>query len=60
MYRLSRSAQNVPQVLRYLLLDEVIHWLIFYDHRRLHSTLGYVSPMRLEGNWNAGQPKKAA
>ena len=27
---------------------------------RLHSTLHYVSPMRSEENWHAGQSKKAA
>ena len=25
--------------------DEVIQWLRFYNYRRLHSTLGYLSPM---------------
>ena len=25
-------------------MDEVIDWLTFYNHHRLHSTLGYVSP----------------
>ena len=41
-------------------MDEVIDWLRFYNHRRLNSTLGYVSPMQFEENWHAGQAKKAA
>ena len=41
-------------------MDEVIDWLTFYNHRRLHSTLGYISPMKYEENWRAGQAKKAA
>jgi len=27
-------------------MDEVIDWMTFYNHRRLHSTLAYVSPMQ--------------
>ena len=41
-------------------MDEVIDWLTFYNHRRLHSTLEYVSPMRFGANWQAGQARKAA
>ena len=28
-----------------------IDWLRFYYHRRLHSTLGYLSPMAFEKKW---------
>ena len=41
-------------------MDEVIDWLTFYNHRRLHSTLGYISPMQFEKNWFAAQLKDAA
>jgi len=36
-------------------MDEVIDWLNFYNHKRLHSTLGYVSPMTFEQRWTATQ-----
>jgi transposase InsO family protein len=41
-------------------MDEVIDWLTFYNHRRLHSTLGYISPMQFEKTWFAAQLKDAA
>jgi transposase InsO family protein len=41
-------------------MDEVIDWMTFYNHRRIHSTLGYVSPMQFEQSWLAVQLKKAA
>jgi putative transposase len=41
-------------------MDEVVSWLTFYNHRRLHSSLGYVSPMQFEQRWHAAQRKDAA
>ena len=41
-------------------MNEVIDWLTFYNQRRLHSTLGYISPMQFEKNWFAAQFKNAA
>jgi transposase InsO family protein len=34
-------------------MDQVIDWMTFHNHRRIHSTLGYVSPMQFEKSWNA-------
>lgn len=41
-------------------MDEVIDLLTLYNHRRLQSTLGYISPMKFEANWHAGQVGEAA
>lgn len=41
-------------------MNEVIDWMSFYYHRRLHSTLDYVSPMQFEQRWRADQEKQAA
>jgi glutamate dehydrogenase (NADP+) len=35
-------------------------WIAFYNHSRLHSTLGYLSPMQFEQRWLAAQHKTAA
>jgi len=41
-------------------MDEVVDWMGFYNHRRLHSTLNYVSPMQFEQGWLVDQEKRAA
>ncbi len=38
----------------------VMDWIAFYNHRRLHSSLGYLSPMQCEHRWYEAQRKKAA
>ena len=38
--------------------DETIAWLLCYNKARLHSTLAYVSPMRLEENWLAAKARQ--
>ena len=40
--------------------DEVMDWVAFYNHRRLHSTLGYASPMAFQQKWLASQISLAA
>jgi putative transposase len=40
--------------------DEVIDWLRFYNHSRLHSTLGYFSPMAFEKKWLGASKSVAA
>lgn len=40
--------------------DEVIDWINFYNASRLHSTLGFTSPMKFEKEWLASQLKQAA
>ena len=33
--------------------DEVIDWINFFNHKRLHTALGQVSPMMFEQRWIA-------
>ncbi len=32
-------------------MDEILDWPTLYNHKRLCSTLGYVSPMTFEANY---------
>jgi putative transposase len=41
-------------------IDEVMDWIHFYNQKRLHSTLNYVSPMQFEAAWQNTQTKQAA
>jgi putative transposase len=40
--------------------DEIMAWMTRYNHTRLHSTLGYLSPMAYEKNWLARKLERAA
>ena len=51
---------GVRLVTRRAAIDEVINWIRFYSHRRLHSTFANVSPMQFEQRWLADQLKWAA
>ena len=40
--------------------DEIKAWITTCNHTRLHSTLGYLSPMQFEKKWLAGTAAEAA
>jgi transposase InsO family protein len=40
--------------------DEVVDWLGFYNRKRMHSTLGYLSPMAFEETWCCQRNARAA
>lgn len=40
--------------------NEVLDWMMFYNRRRMHSTLGYISPMAFEENWDRARLADAA
>ena len=31
--------------------DAVLHWILWYNRHRMHSTLNYLSPMEFESHW---------
>jgi len=40
--------------------DEIMAWITSYNHSRLHSTLGYLSPRAYEKKWLATNQAEAA
>jgi putative transposase len=40
--------------------DEGIAWLLWYNQARMHSTLGYISPIEFEKVWRQAATKIAA
>ena len=40
--------------------EAILDWMALYNHTRLHSSLGYLSPMQYEQRWMAAQRKEAA
>lgn len=40
--------------------DETIQWLLWYNQSRMHSTLGYLSPVEFEQHWQEATEKIAA
>ncbi len=41
-------------------MDEIVHWLMFYNNKRLHQTLNYVSPTTFEKQWQNNQKNASA
>jgi len=40
--------------------DAVIRWILWYNQKRMHSTIGYLSPDEFESAWWQKQMKDAA
>ena len=40
--------------------DAVLHWLLWYNRKRMHSTLNYISPVEFEHRWNNALIEAAA
>ena len=40
--------------------DEVLAWLLWYNQRRMHSTLNYLSPAEFESRWDNADSQAAA
>ena len=40
--------------------DAVMNWILWYNQKRMHSTIGYQSPIEFENAWQQEQLKAAA
>ncbi len=40
--------------------DETLAWLLWYNQTRMHSTLGYVSPIQFEQQWRNSTEARAS
>ena len=40
--------------------DETLAWLLWYNQSRMHSTLGYASPIQFEQQWQRSQQALAS
>ncbi len=40
--------------------DAVIGWILWYNQKRMHSTIGYQSPVEFEQAWQRKQVQAAA
>ena len=58
--RATRNRGKVKFATREQARQAVMDWMAFYNHRRLHSSLDYLSPMQYEQRWYEAQRKKAA
>jgi transposase InsO family protein len=46
--RLVESGQSIVEAAR---KDEVIDWMLWYNQKRMHSTIVYQSPVEFEQAW---------
>jgi transposase InsO family protein len=38
--------------------EEALEWIHWYNHRRMHSTLNYLSPAQFEKHWQSSEQRQ--